>query len=509
MVCHSVPAMPMTKRPRAGLPGAPTRLPKVPLRFRALGGVDPRSLPPGTPYPCNDPAVGASVRGKHFAGKVLGCATPPPGKRGRHFVVGGLESRSAIASAKRASERAREALRARYEGPDFDARPKRRAPKSSAPVAGPRPSAVKRSEELPLPKPVFMRRTPEMSGPAWSPKKPGGDFDRQKVLDHIEQYDDGIAYKREKGEAIPQDWIDSRAALVSKLRGESAGTGIASLPVFGHPQATTVRPEKYGYLVPIRVRDAATLERRLGEVQALFAELASKISRAMDDAKSRDSKKSKAAKAYLASAQRGEDEVIRDLLHNETRGELSRLLKLVKRQEVSTGPRRSTVTRREELPLPKPVFMRRTPEMSGPAWSPPAPKKARKAAPAAVKAITSMPTDDAARMDEAEAILTSAFGPVARQTFAPGFHSLPATRFAAADTLSLAEAVVTPSFKPKGESSDAKVFVARLHERPGVYAFWISKSNPDMLRGVGGGDPPTQLVGADWKKNLKRAIAKK
>ena len=130
----------MTKRPRAGLPGAPTRLPKVPLRFRALGGVDPRSLPPGTPYPCNDPAVGASVRGKQFAGRIMGCATPPPGKRGRHFVVGGLESRSAIASAKRASERTREALRARYEGPDFDARPKRRAPKGSAPVAGPRPS---------------------------------------------------------------------------------------------------------------------------------------------------------------------------------------------------------------------------------------------------------------------------------------------------------------------------------------------------------------------------------
>lgn len=308
MVCHSVPAMPNAKRPRARLPGAPTRMPKVPLRFRALGGVDPRSLPPGTPYPCNDPAVGASVRGKQFAGKILGCATPPPGKRGRHFVVGGLESRSAIASAKRASERTRESLRARYEGPDFDARPKRRAPRAAAQVTGPRPSTVKR---------------------------------------------------------------------------------------------------------------------------------------------------------------------------------------------------------REEIPLPKPVFMRRTPEIAGPAWSPPPRAKARKAAPAESKAIKSLPTDDAARMDEAEALLKSTFGPVARQTFAPGFHPLPATRSAAEGALSLAEAVVTPSFKPKGESSEAKVFVARLHERPGVYAFWISKSNPDILRGVGGGDPPTQLVGANWKTYLKRAIAKK
>lgn len=281
-------------------------MPKVPLRFRALGGVDPRSLPPGTPYPCNDPAVGASVRGKQFAGKILGCATPPPGKRGRHFVVGGLESRSAIASAKRASERTREALRARYEGPDFDARPKRRAPRAAAPVAEPRPTMVKR---------------------------------------------------------------------------------------------------------------------------------------------------------------------------------------------------------REELPLPKPVFMRRIPEMDGPAWSPPAPKARKSAAPKG-KAVVQQPTDGD-RMDEAEALLTSAFGPVARQAFAPGFHPLPATRSAAEGAFSLAEAVVTPSFKPKGESVAAKVFVVRLHERPGVYAFWISENNPDMLRGVGGGDPPTQLVGANWKTYLKRAIAKK
>jgi len=59
---------------------------------RALAGVDPRELPPGAPYPCDDPRVGTRAAGDAFAGTVLACAVPPEGKRGRFFVVGGVES---------------------------------------------------------------------------------------------------------------------------------------------------------------------------------------------------------------------------------------------------------------------------------------------------------------------------------------------------------------------------------------------------------------------------------
>lgn len=429
----------MTKRPRAGLPGAPTRLPKVPLRFRALGGVDPRSLPPGTPYPCNDPAVGASVRGKQFAGKILGCATPPPGKRGRHFVVGGLESRSAISSAKRASERTREVLRARYEGPDFDARPKRRGSTRAAPVAGPRPSTA--------PARGFLYGIYRM------------DLDSNRV-----RPDGSFSPSFRRGDALAMEYAPSAAAAFEAWWSQETALG-------------NKRPsERSNYWAW-----AVESDRNKGDWKAENARL--RLSR---------------LSATYAPPTLDED-VARRRQRAKARG-----------LAVFQPAKASTVKRREELPLPKPMFMRRTREMDGPAWSPPAPKarkgaaaKPRKAAPAESK-ITSMPTDDAARIEEAASVLEGVFTNVARQTFAPGVMQLPATRSAPAGALSVSEAVVAPA----GKGHKAKVYAVRLHERPGVYAFVIRVDNPGMLVGVGGGDPPTQLVGASWKTNLKRAIAK-
>jgi len=114
-------------------------------RARALGGVDPRTLPAGTVYPCDDPRIGTRAAGDHFAGTVLACAVPPEGKRGRFFVVGGVESGAAISSARSRRERTREALRARWDGPDLDARPARggraKAPPPSSLAALPVPEA--------------------------------------------------------------------------------------------------------------------------------------------------------------------------------------------------------------------------------------------------------------------------------------------------------------------------------------------------------------------------------
>lgn len=142
------------------------RAPKVPARFRAIGGVDPRRLPPGSPYPCGDALVGQRARGKRIAGVVQSCAVPPAGARGPHYALGNVVSGSEIGRAWRASAREAEALDARYSGPDFDLR-RKRAPKarpaapSPAPVA-PRP-AVTRREELPLPLPQGGLRRREVS----------------------------------------------------------------------------------------------------------------------------------------------------------------------------------------------------------------------------------------------------------------------------------------------------------------------------------------------------------
>jgi hypothetical protein len=174
------------RAPRPARRTAPAKAPRakrVPKRLRALGGADPRELAPGTPYPCDDPRIGTRAAGDTFAGTVLACAVPPKGKKGRHYVVGGIESGAAISSARSRRERTREALRARWEGPDLDARPVRggraKAPPPSSLDALPRPEArprrslpviqPKTRRRLPVIQPPPKRRAPEAVGPAWTP----------------------------------------------------------------------------------------------------------------------------------------------------------------------------------------------------------------------------------------------------------------------------------------------------------------------------------------------------
>jgi predicted RNA methylase len=112
---------------------------RVPKRLHAVGGVDPRTLPPGTAYPCDDPRIGTRGVGRRVAGTILACATPPEGQRGSHYAVGEVERGSTLTREARAREKARQALRDRYEGEDFDARPARRPRPTRTPRALPAP----------------------------------------------------------------------------------------------------------------------------------------------------------------------------------------------------------------------------------------------------------------------------------------------------------------------------------------------------------------------------------
>jgi len=212
--------------------GAPLRR----LRAKPVGGVDPRTLPPSTPYPCVDPNVGATVSGDDFAGKILGCATPPPGKRGPHFAVGTIASGSAIGRAwKRRAARA-EALRSRYEGEDFDARPARRAkrPRADAPpprelLALPAPEA---RTEAPAPRarrhlPVIQPKTrrhlpvvqPERRPPALRPRPaPPSEALHGEVVDVTPDLGPVSALRRAH-DAVP--------LAVGDVAGASAGRAVA------------------------------------------------------------------------------------------------------------------------------------------------------------------------------------------------------------------------------------------------------------------------------------------
>jgi hypothetical protein len=301
-----------------------------------------------------------------FAGKILGCATPPPGKRGRHFVVGGLESRSAISSAKRASERTREALRARYEGPDFDARPKRRGAKPAVPVAAPRPMPV--------------RRTPEMDGPAWSPPK------KTRTVDE--------------------------AALTEAILAHMDARGIPRSPKGAANIVSALLDHKYP--------DGGALDTHNKNYRAIFSFFAG---------------------AKLPTTNKGTREFIR-------KGEFTLVPASL------WGGSKAEVDKR-----------------------------------------------DAALLGDAYRLLAKSFLRVARQSFGPGEMPIPGQR------ASIADAVATPSFVPKGATQEVKVYVVRLHEEPGVYAFVVREKDPQHTHGLQGGAMDKLGAGA-WQKMLARAVEK-
>jgi hypothetical protein len=162
-----------------------------------------------------------------------------------------------------------------------------------------------------------------------------------QVHEHIAQFDDVIALKRERHETIPQEWLDRRAALAARLSGASLPRGIASALVFGHPQATTVHPETYGHLVPIVATSVDSIERRLQETQEHFARLSQLIAKVQDTAKNGKGAAKKRAQQELKSHNFAEAQVVRDLLHTETRTELNRLLRALSADRaVRTNPMR-------------------------------------------------------------------------------------------------------------------------------------------------------------------------
>ena len=145
-----------------------------------------------------------------------------------------------------------------------------------------------------------------------------------------------------------QKLIESRPASGPGSRGElrivpakeapQAGEGVTSQLVFGHPEATNLGGGKYSNLVPIKVRDLASVDHFQSRTQALVDELQTKIGTAEAIVKKRIPGDVKKAKAYLASANKVEEETVLDLLRNETIPELSRLAKEVSPKEAPREP---------------------------------------------------------------------------------------------------------------------------------------------------------------------------
>lgn len=119
----------MARRPPVKAPGRPAAPPKP------LGGAKPRELGPGQLFPCNDPLHGRSASGERYAGQILGCATPPPGARGPHVVVGQLVPRRTVKrDVDRKAAKRWQGERAALESPRGHHRPEREP--GRAPITG-------------------------------------------------------------------------------------------------------------------------------------------------------------------------------------------------------------------------------------------------------------------------------------------------------------------------------------------------------------------------------------
>jgi hypothetical protein len=190
---------------------------------------------------------------------------------------------------------------------------------------------------------------------------------REKDEELLQMVDGMIEERRQRGQPIPEKWLEKKAAAQARLSGTVVDDGeVVGVQVFGHPQATNIGGGRYDNLVPITTKSAAGLERRMYDTQKFIDELQSKIAtaRAIVEKKISAPKPGKAAthlkkltsldkaKQYLRSQEFVDDQTILELLKTETMPELDRMLKaLTEKQSQQTG-RKSTSSK----PLYSEVF---------------------------------------------------------------------------------------------------------------------------------------------------------
>jgi len=154
---------------------------------------------------------------------------------------------------------------------------------------------------------------------------------REELEYFLQMYKDNIDTKKKNRETIPQSWLDKMQSIKDRLSGEKSDKGFASNLVFGHPQETS--NPKYSGLIPIVVKDSASVLRFIDRAQKELDSIMSKIGKAESISKGRavaSKAQKKEALKYLSSANYREEYGIAGLIKDETLPELYRLLKVTK-----------------------------------------------------------------------------------------------------------------------------------------------------------------------------------
>jgi len=159
---------------------------------------------------------------------------------------------------------------------------------------------------------------------------------RQLLTDHI-------ATRKSQGLPPKQEHLNKLAEVEDRLAGkqESSDEYISSNKIFGHPEATSMMPNIYGNLVPIKIRKGENVDRWIDKAQKEVDALQKKIGTAEAVAKKQIKSNPKGitqAKRYLSSAEHTEDQSILESLREETLPELSRLNKQLASQQRDTNP---------------------------------------------------------------------------------------------------------------------------------------------------------------------------
>lgn len=131
--------------------------------------------------------------------------------------------------------------------------------------------------------------------------------DKKADSESLQLVQDNIATIKSQGKSVPEHLIKRLADLRGVKVSESEMVGNE---VFGHPLATNIMPDKYGNLIPIKVKTIEAVERFIGKAQREVDALQSRVV------------KRKGTKPLNM-----EEEAILDMLRTETMPELNRLAK--------------------------------------------------------------------------------------------------------------------------------------------------------------------------------------
>lgn len=151
------------------------------------------------------------------------------------------------------------------------------------------------------------------------------------IDEQIQMYQDIVETNKFHGRPTKAEHLKKLGDLKALKAGQAPASAEEHYgqEVFGHPSATNVGGGKFSNLIPLKVKDTDTVDRKIDSAQKHLDEVRKRLYGAEAASKGKDKATQKQAQAYLNSHQATEDRTVVEMLEKETMPELQRLRKLV------------------------------------------------------------------------------------------------------------------------------------------------------------------------------------